>query len=89
MLARCANQPELIRPDFNRAIRIDFPGGRITSAIGFLPLREMDERFRIIEARQDCPEDLRSPTHTQHAWAGIVQIVRGYMILQEHLNNGE
>jgi hypothetical protein len=31
MLARGANQPEVIRPDFYRAIRIGFPGGKITS----------------------------------------------------------
>jgi hypothetical protein len=39
MLARGANQPELMRPDFYRAIRIDFPGGKITLAGGRLASR--------------------------------------------------
>jgi len=63
----------VIRPDFNRAIMIDFQGATISSDTGFILLREIDERFRIIEPMKDCLEDLRSPTHTKHA---LVQMVR-------------
>ncbi len=73
MLASGESQKEVIRPDFNRAIRIDFQGAKITSDVGFLLVREIDERFKIIEPRQDCLEDLRSPTHTKHS---LVQMVR-------------
>jgi hypothetical protein len=38
MLARDANRPELIRPDVNLAIMMDFPGGTITSDVGFFLL---------------------------------------------------
>jgi hypothetical protein len=34
-----------IRPDFDRSIRIDFQGAKITSDTGFLLMREMDQRF--------------------------------------------
>jgi len=36
-------------------------------------LREIDERFSIIDPMRDCLEDLRSPAHTKH---DLVQMVR-------------
>jgi hypothetical protein len=66
-------QKGVIRPDFNRAIMVDFQGAKITSDVGFLLVREIDERFKIIEPMQHGLEDLRSPTHTRHS---IVQMVR-------------
>ncbi len=73
MLDSGESQKKVIRPDFNRAIMIDFQGAKITSDVGFLLVREIDERFRIIGPMGDCLEDLRSPTHTKHA---LVQMVR-------------
>ncbi len=73
MLASGESRKEVVRPDFNRAIRIDFQGAKITSDVGFPLVREIDERFRIIDPRQDCQEDLRSPTHIKHS---LVQMVR-------------
>jgi Transposase DDE domain group 1 len=73
MLASGESQEEVIRPDFNRAIRIDFQGAKITSDVGFLLVREIDERFRIIDPLKDCLEDMRSPAHTKHS---LVQMVR-------------
>jgi hypothetical protein len=67
------SQKEAIRPDFNRAIMIDFQGAQITSDVGFLLVREIDDRFKIIDPMKDCLEDLRSPAHTKHA---LVQMVR-------------
>jgi hypothetical protein len=66
-------QKEAIRPDFNRSIMIDFQGATISSDTGFVLLREIDERFRIIAPMKDCLEDLRSPAHLKHA---LVQVVR-------------
>ncbi|MGO9177318.1 MAG: transposase [Desulfobaccales bacterium] len=63
----------MIRPDFNRAIMIDFQGAQISSDTGFILLREIDDRFSIIDPMRDCLEDLRSPAHTKHA---LVQMVR-------------
>jgi hypothetical protein len=73
VLANGASQEEVIRPDFNRAIRIDFQGAKISSDVGFLLVREIDERFRIIDPIKDGLEDLRSPAHTKHS---LVQMVR-------------
>jgi hypothetical protein len=73
MLGCGESQKEAIRPDFNRAIMIDFQGATISSDTGFILLHEVDERFKIIDPMKDCLEDLRSPTHTKHA---LVQMVR-------------
>ena len=73
MLASGEIQKEVIRPDFNRAIMIDFLGATISCDTGFILLREIDERFRIIAPMKDCLEDLRSAAHTKHA---LVQLVR-------------
>jgi hypothetical protein len=83
MLDSGESQKEVIRLDFNRAIRIDFQGATIFSDPGFILLREVDERFRIIEPMGDCLEDLRSPVHTKPSLIQVVcqrvyQIAAGY-----------
>jgi hypothetical protein len=67
------SQKEVIRPDFNRAIMIDFQSATISSDNGFILLHEIDNRFRIIDPMEECLEDLRSTVHTKHA---LVQVVR-------------
>ena len=52
---------------------IDFQGAKLTSDVGFLLVREIDERFKIIDPMKDCLEDTRSPAHTKHS---LVQMVR-------------
>ena len=52
---------------------IDFQGATISSDTGFILLREVDERFKIIDPVKDCLEDLRLPSHTRHS---MVQMVR-------------
>ena len=46
MLDSGESRKELIRPDFNRAIRIDFQGAKINSDVGFLLMREIDDRSK-------------------------------------------
>jgi hypothetical protein len=36
-------------------------------------LREIGERFSIIDLMRDCLEDLKSPAHTKHAWLPMRQ----------------
>jgi hypothetical protein len=61
------SQKEAIRPDFNPTIMIDFHGATITSDVGLLLMREIDDRFKIIAPMGDCLEDLRCPKHTRHS----------------------
>jgi hypothetical protein len=60
MLDSGESSKEVIRPDFNRSIMIDFQGAKITSDVVCLMVREIDVRFRIIDPMGDCPDDLRS-----------------------------
>ena len=73
MLDSGESQKEVIRPDFNRAIMIDFQGAKITSDVGFFLMREIDDRFKIIAPMGDCLEDPRSSTHSKHS---LVQMIR-------------
>jgi len=73
MLDNGESQKEAIRPDFNRSIMMDFQGAKITSDVGFLLFRELDERFGIIGPMNDCLEDVSSSTHTKHSF---VQMIR-------------
>ena len=73
MLDGGESRKEVIRPDFNRAIMIDFQGAQITSDVGFLLMREIDDRFRIIAFMKDGLKDGRSPHHTKHF---LVQMFR-------------
>ncbi|MDA2917326.1 transposase [Nitrospinae bacterium AH_259_B05_G02_I21] len=83
MLDNGESQKEAIRPYFNRSIMMDFQGAKITSDVGFLLFREIDERFSIIGPMNDCLEDVRSPTHTKHSFVQMIrqrvyQIAAGY-----------
>ncbi len=83
MLDSGESQKEAIRPDFNRSIMMDFQGAKITSDVGFLLLREIDERFGIICPMNDCLEDVGSSTHTKHSFVQMIrqrvyQIAAGY-----------
>ena len=66
-------QEHIIRPEFNQSIIMDFLGAKITSDVGFLLLREMDERFKITEPMAKDIEDPRSSVHIKHA---LVQMIR-------------
>lgn len=68
MLDSGESQKEVIRPDFNQAIMIDFKGAEFISAIGFLLLREIDDSFRIIDPLRDYLKGLRSLIHTRTLW---------------------
>jgi hypothetical protein len=46
MLDSGEGQKEVIRQDSNRAIMIDFQGAKVTSDVGFLLVREIDDRFK-------------------------------------------
>ena len=63
----------MIRSDFNRSIKLDFQGAMLTLDTGFLLLREVDERFKIISSVEKWLEDFRSPSHTR---LSLVQLIR-------------
>jgi hypothetical protein len=73
MLGNGEAQKEAIRPDFNRDIFIDFAGAKITSDAGFLLMREVDQRFGIIESGCGHLVDDRSAPHKKHTFEQMIR----------------
>ena len=83
MLGNGEAKKEAIRPDFNKSIFIDFAGAKITSDAGFFLMREVDQRFAIIEGGCNHLEDERSASHKKHTYEQMIrqrvyQIAAGY-----------
>ena len=66
-------QIETIKPDFDTSISIDFQGAKITSNTGFLLMREIDQRFNVLNAAASEIDDPRSARHTDHT---LLQLLR-------------
>jgi hypothetical protein len=74
---------DVIRPDFNKSISIDFTGTKIMSDARFLSMREVDQRFDIIHPGCKLLKDTRSGSHTKHSFEQMIrqrvyQIAAGY-----------
>jgi hypothetical protein len=74
---------DAIRLDFNKSIFIDFAGAKITSDAGFLMLREVDQRFDVIQSGSKLLKDTRSISHKTHSFEQMIrqrvyQIAAGY-----------
>ena len=67
------SEKEVLRPDFNRSIMMDFQGAKLSSDTGFLLMRELDQRYNVIAPIADVMEDTRSVSHTKHS---LVQMIR-------------
>lgn len=83
MLVNGEAQKDAVRPNFNRSIFVDFAGAKITSDAGFLLMREIDQRFGIIEGGGTHLVDKRSTSHKKHTFQQMVrqrvyQIAAGY-----------
>lgn len=52
-------QKETLRPGFDRSISIDFEGAKITTDTGFLVMREVDQRFNILNVAASQIDDPR------------------------------
>ena len=66
-------QNEAIHPSFDRSISIDFRGAKITSDTGFLLMRQVDEKFELLEQAASGIDDPRSASHTDHS---LLQLLR-------------
>jgi hypothetical protein len=73
----------------SRSVTGRFDGGTITSDAGALLLRELDERFGIIEKLGECFDDYRDPNQTEHTVEQLLRqrifgLVLGYEDLIDH-----
>jgi hypothetical protein len=73
MVAYGEKERETIGPEFDRSIVMDFQGAKITSDTGFLLLREIDERFSVLDPIESELEDGRSWVHSNHTQLQMVR----------------
>ncbi len=80
------NQP--FQLSFNRFLRVDFQGSRVTSDGGLIVVRELDEQFGLSELIGDHLVDLRTGRNTQFLLADLLrQSVYSRLAGYEDLND--
>jgi hypothetical protein len=60
-----------LRLDFDRRLKLEFHGLKVTSDAGLLPFRELDDALRLTEASGECLVDPRSGRNGQHGMVGL------------------
>jgi hypothetical protein len=79
-----------LRVRFDGKLRLDFHGARITSDAELLPLRELDEAFRLTEAASIMLSNSRRGKNTQHTLlASLRQVVYGRLAGYENVNDAK
>lgn len=63
---------QALRVQFDSKLRLEFHGAKITSDAGLLPLRELDEAFRLTENASAGLSDPRQGKNTQHTLLGML-----------------
>lgn len=65
-MTECNSTAITFSPVGRRQVGADFDGGRITSDVGLLLLREVDRRLGLVDAINECIPDPRDPLLTVH-----------------------
>ena len=61
----------VVRLDFDRRLKLEFHGSKVTSDAGFLPFRELDEVLGLTELAEECLLDPRTGKNGQHGMTGL------------------
>jgi hypothetical protein len=60
-----------LRLDFDRRLKLEFHGSKVTSDAGLLPFRELDEALGLTEAAGERLVDPRTGRNGQHGMVGL------------------
>jgi hypothetical protein len=73
---------------FSKEVIVNFAGGRITSDSSGLPLRKIDQRYRLTEKATRCLRDSRQAPKVKH---GLLTLVRRrlFAIAQVYEDNND
>ena len=60
-----------LRLDFDRRLKLEFHGSKVTSDAGLLPFRELDDALGLTETAGDRLVDPRTGKNGQHGMVGL------------------
>src|SRR5215213_419842 len=79
-----------LRVDFDRRLKLEFHGSRITSDAGLLAYRDLDDALGLTELAGDVLSECRRGTNTRHLLTGLLrQSVFGRLAGYEDVDDAE
>src|SRR3954453_6542603 len=79
-----------LRVNFDRRLRLEFHGSRITSDAGLLAYRELDDALGLTDLAGDALSECRSGRNTRHLLTGLLrQSVFGRLAGYEDVNDAD
>src|SRR3954447_5544635 len=82
----CQTEPR--RPQFDRRLRLEFHGAKVTSDAGLLAYRELDDALQLTDSAADVLRDTRTGRNTRHGLAALLrQSLFSRLAGYEHLDD--
>src|SRR5262245_28133023 len=66
-------QTDPLRPQFDRRLRLEFHGAKVTSDAGLLAYRELDDALQLTDSAADVLRDTRTGRNTRHGLAALLR----------------
>ena len=84
------SRDEVLRLDFDRRVKLEFHGSKVTSDAGLLPYRELDDALGLMEIAEARLADGRSGKNGRHALVGMLrQSVFGRLAGYDDVNDAD